>query len=1076
MWRALDGKAWSSDDQGHGMHPSRLRAAKFAARLAVCLAMAGPVPGFGEMKPEELRLIPFPKQVSLASGKLPLRASMRLTVRDAPATCLAAADLQQELDAAGVRAAIETVPAGSEPAPWLLVLSRRAINPDRVRVALGAPPSQTEGYALVVTKDFAAVGSQQAAGAVGGIQTLRQLVRANLQGRALPCLAIRDWPALRYRGFQDDITRGLSPRLETMQLEVRLAALLRMNFWTYYMEHQFAFRKHPEIGPKDGSLLPEELAALVQYAKPRNVRVIGCQQSFGHFGAILQNPAYADLRETGDCLNPTKEGTYQLLDDLYSEQAPLLDAELLNVCCDETGGLGTGPSKPVAEKIGVGALYAGHLKRLHDILREKYGKRMMMWGDIILQHPENLKDIPKDTVMLSWGYGPAESFDAAITPFANSGYEFFVCPGVNCWGRILPNFRDATVNIRNYVRDGVKHGALGMLNTTWDDDGENLFGYNWHGVAWSAECAWSGSTTSIEDFNRRLGAVLFGEAGDDYGQAIALLARTHALPGYSGMPDSRFWQPDMGQLSVDREWADAQAKELLDVVEPAIRHLQQARQSARFNAEQIDYLSFGAARMKLMAMRWLDFSEVAREYERAWFAGAGTRDAAPVVRKFIDRLTKIRDEHARLRNEYRGLWLREEKPYALDWTIRRYDRMIAAYGEAMARLSKIPDGVATNAPLPAPRDVGLRVHEALARRTLPDRLVRMPLAADVPWADAAATQRMGIVVSAGDAARADQPMEIRLPASLRDGARLFELDHSTGRQTPVPCQIQTSADGDLLIFLMTGPLAKQGQRAFYLYVGSAAAPAQAESMVTCADAPKGMKWIENDKLRLLVGPEGGHIYRWEVKALGNRDLTQPGEANWAGFADLPGTTREPTNRIEVLARGPVLVRLRCTDDVTGMQKTISAYAGLPWIEVRLSSPAGSFWCYDDTAVMGAGTPTPGRYLFSDGDAGDVRPHDPPAASQIRKVAVHWSAKYLPSGPLLALLTPEAATRHVVGPGGGMGGVGIEYGDDLYHFVINGGVCPSAVKDTLDTLRTTLDYGRPPEVQMYRAEQAKRNLQ
>ena len=57
------------------------------------------------------------------------------------------------------------------------------------------------------------------------------------------------------------------------------------------------------------------------------------------------------------------------------------------------------------------------------------------------------------------------NFEEQIIPFAKSGYEFFVCPGVSDWSRILPDFGVAQTNIQNFVRDGVKHGALGMINT-----------------------------------------------------------------------------------------------------------------------------------------------------------------------------------------------------------------------------------------------------------------------------------------------------------------------------------------------------------------------------------------------------------------------------------------------------------------------------------------------------------------------------------------------------------------------------------------------------------------------------------
>ena len=83
-----------------------------------------------------------------------------------------------------------------------------------------------------------------------------------------------------------------------------------------------------------------------------------------------------------------------------------------------------------------------------------------------------------------------------------------------------------------------------MLNTAWEDDGEALQGYKWHGYAWGAECAWNGATTTPEDFNRRIGAVLFGEPGDHFGQAIELLAQLHRLPGMQGMNNRRFWEDD----------------------------------------------------------------------------------------------------------------------------------------------------------------------------------------------------------------------------------------------------------------------------------------------------------------------------------------------------------------------------------------------------------------------------------------------------------------------------------------------------------------------------------------------------
>ena len=92
------------------------------------------------------------------------------------------------------------------------------------------------------------------------------------------------------------MTRGPSSTLDTLKFEAGLASYLKLNLMTYYMEYQFAFKKHPKIGPPNGSLTPDELSALVAFAKPLEVDMLGNQQSFGHFSRILAHPDYAHLQ------------------------------------------------------------------------------------------------------------------------------------------------------------------------------------------------------------------------------------------------------------------------------------------------------------------------------------------------------------------------------------------------------------------------------------------------------------------------------------------------------------------------------------------------------------------------------------------------------------------------------------------------------------------------------------------------------------------------------------------------------------------------------------------------------------
>jgi len=651
-----------------------------------------------------LRLVPFPKELQAESGTFALDRPLVLEAKRDVAALLGGmivdeltvaklpAPKTRPLDGADHVLRLSPAPGGKTPAPTFRT------------------DATAEDYVLHIRPDSVAIAGRGPAGLLYGVQTLRQLIRANRRGSALPCLTVRDWPSIRWRAFQDDLTRGPSSTLDTLKREVALGALLKMNLFTYYMEYQYAFSKHPLLGPKDGSFTPEELRALVAFGAPLHVDILGNQQSFGHFAHMLKHKKYQHLRETPSLLCPVKEESYQLLDDMYSEVVPLLPLPFFNVCCDETWGLGTGPSKALAEKIGVGGVYVRHIRRVHDLLKDKYGKRMMMWGDIILQHPEHLKEIPTDTIMMTWGYDGRPNREKDIIPFAKSGYEFFVCPGVSNWRRILPDFDVATANIRTFVRDGAKHGALGVLNTAWDDDGENFNPPSWHGYAWGAECAWNASATTPEDFNRRVGAVLFGEPGEEFGRAIGRLAKVFKVPGAGGMNNRRFWQLDLDPIEVDAiDTAHQQARQVLELTGPAIEHLLACQSQATVNADVIDYFLFGARRMELIGRRLADHLGAAGLYAEARKGAA--QEAKPLLQVAEALLRGNRDAHEALGKQFTELWMRENKPYALDWTMKRYQQAIGKYDSVLDRLAAAAKNAQAGKPLPPPEKVGLAVKQ-----------------------------------------------------------------------------------------------------------------------------------------------------------------------------------------------------------------------------------------------------------------------------------------------------------------------------------------------------------------------------
>jgi hypothetical protein len=255
-------------------------------------------------------------------------------------------------------------------------------------------------------------------------------------------------------------------------------------------------------------------------------------QSFGHARNTLLIPECQHLAETELLwtLSPAFEETYTLLDELYADMLPAFTSTTFNVDCDETYDLGQGASKALADEIGVGRVYLNHILRVRE-LAARYRRRIQVWGDILLHHPELIGELPDDVVLLDWHYHPADEYPT-VKVFAEAGRRFWVCPGVGSWNSIFPRLYGANVNIRNLVRDGVAAGAEGMLNTDWGDHGHyQPLGLSWYGYVFGAAQGWTGGMTTDEDFEAAFGPLFFGPAHKRILEAIHQLAHTNTLPG-----------------------------------------------------------------------------------------------------------------------------------------------------------------------------------------------------------------------------------------------------------------------------------------------------------------------------------------------------------------------------------------------------------------------------------------------------------------------------------------------------------------------------------------------------------------
>ncbi len=322
-----------------------------------------------------------------------------------------------------------------------------------------------------------------------------------------------------------DISRDRVPTMATLYELIDLLASWKVNQLQLYTEHAFAYRNHPEVWAEASPITGEEILALDAYCRERFVELVPNQNSFGHLAAWLKLPRYQPLAElTGDWMTPwggtehggfslcpADPGSLDLVRGLYDELLPHFSSRMFNVGCDETFDLGQGRSAEACRALGRGRVYLDFLIKIYREVRAR-GRTMQYWGDIIIQHPDLIVELPHDAIALEWGYEADHPFAEHGEKFAAAGIPFYVCPGTGSWRSLAGRTNGVLGNLRNAAENGLKHGAVGYLNTDWGDEGHwQPLPVSYLGFAYGAAVSWAGDAARDRDLAPALSCYAFGD-------------------------------------------------------------------------------------------------------------------------------------------------------------------------------------------------------------------------------------------------------------------------------------------------------------------------------------------------------------------------------------------------------------------------------------------------------------------------------------------------------------------------------------------------------------------------------------
>ena len=225
------------------------------------------------------------------------------------------------------------------------------------------PAMDAEGYVLVIEPHQTTIVASSGAGIFYGVQTFKQLLPLPGAARELPTGTVRDWPAMRYRGIQDDLSRGPVPTLEFQKHQIRVFAAFKANIYSPYFEHTLLYPNQPMAAPPGGALTPAEAKELVAYAR---------QVSRHHpprAGGLRPSAPCAQVRalpgRRGDSSRPcagsrARPATLPLIKDWFTQIAQEFPSPFIHIGADETWDLGKGAH---SEQVQAQGLWPG-LRRL----------------------------------------------------------------------------------------------------------------------------------------------------------------------------------------------------------------------------------------------------------------------------------------------------------------------------------------------------------------------------------------------------------------------------------------------------------------------------------------------------------------------------------------------------------------------------------------------------------------------------------------------------------------------------------------------------------------------------------------
>jgi len=298
-----------------------------------------------------------------------------------------------------------------------------------------------------------------------------------------------------------------------LKQELKMLADLGYNTIIWEVENNIKWETCPECVSPD-AFTKEEFKEILAAGRKLGLEPIPLLQTIGHCEYVLKNEKYKKLKELPERIDqycPRNPDVVPFLRKWTNEVLEVFgDVKYFHLGADEAYSLGKCPRCcAYAEEHSLSELFMSHMNAVSQPLIEK-GVRPIIWGDMILHHPEALDKLSKKVMIFDWLYdryygsgsvqvwgrgnqgrddldaGTLERFGAYLYPFGDEpardpdpfytadylesrGFDVVICPSSSSYGDSVfaPHTFYHMRNTYDSFRKGMSGKLKGAVLTSW---------------------------------------------------------------------------------------------------------------------------------------------------------------------------------------------------------------------------------------------------------------------------------------------------------------------------------------------------------------------------------------------------------------------------------------------------------------------------------------------------------------------------------------------------------------------------------------------------------------------------------